>query len=518
MQWQIVIPMSGFGERFRQAGYTVPKPLIPVDGKPIIAHVLDLFPNETDVHCICNSEHLANSDWHMSEIVHTYCPTAKVHSIAPHKLGPVHTVAAILDSLDSARPVAVNYCDFTGQWDWEGFKAFMARTRCDGAVICYTGFHPHMLACTRFAYCKTGAPDKALAIQEKQPYTNTPMQEWASCGTYCFATGATLREAYTQTLARDDLRLNGEYYSSLAYRPLLEKGGDVRVFPMNKFCQWGTPEDLADWKTQTKAVRLGMHPQTRPKISGATLIPLAGLGSRFSKAGYVAPKPLIHVDETPMVLAAWRDLPQTDENIFVIRKDMPGSQKIAEQLMESIQGAQIIWLDALTDGQARTCMLAMEAVDGNSPLTIGACDNGLRYDALAFDALWQSGPDVVVWTVRGHAGALRRPEQYGWVNADKTGKVISLSVKKPLASPATDPAVTGAFTFRRGSDFARVAKSMIDRNGLINNEFYVDECINDAVALGLDVRVFDVDAYLCWGTPEELKTWEYWQEYFQRHP
>ena len=45
---QIVIPMSGFGERFRRAGYQIPKPLIEVDGKPIIAHVIDLFPQETN--------------------------------------------------------------------------------------------------------------------------------------------------------------------------------------------------------------------------------------------------------------------------------------------------------------------------------------------------------------------------------------------------------------------------------------------------------------------------------------
>src|ERR1700704_6380930 len=45
---QIVIPMSGFGERFRRAGYDIPKPLIEVEGKPIVAHVVDMFPGETD--------------------------------------------------------------------------------------------------------------------------------------------------------------------------------------------------------------------------------------------------------------------------------------------------------------------------------------------------------------------------------------------------------------------------------------------------------------------------------------
>ena len=45
---QIIIPMSGFGERFRSAGYTVPKPLIEVEGKPIIQHVVEMFSDEDD--------------------------------------------------------------------------------------------------------------------------------------------------------------------------------------------------------------------------------------------------------------------------------------------------------------------------------------------------------------------------------------------------------------------------------------------------------------------------------------
>ncbi|SVE52845.1 uncharacterized protein METZ01_LOCUS505699, partial [marine metagenome] len=51
---QIVIPMSGFGERFRRAGYSVPKPLIEVDGKPIIQYVIEMFPGEENFIFICN--------------------------------------------------------------------------------------------------------------------------------------------------------------------------------------------------------------------------------------------------------------------------------------------------------------------------------------------------------------------------------------------------------------------------------------------------------------------------------
>ena len=58
----IVIPMSGIGKRFIDAGYKDPKPLIMVDGKPIIEHVCNLFPGEEKFTFICNSKHLAETN------------------------------------------------------------------------------------------------------------------------------------------------------------------------------------------------------------------------------------------------------------------------------------------------------------------------------------------------------------------------------------------------------------------------------------------------------------------------
>ena len=58
----IVIPMSGIGKRFIDAGYTEPKPLIVIDNKPIIEHVCDLFPGESKFTFICNSKHLSKTN------------------------------------------------------------------------------------------------------------------------------------------------------------------------------------------------------------------------------------------------------------------------------------------------------------------------------------------------------------------------------------------------------------------------------------------------------------------------
>ena len=53
---QLIIPMSGIGKRFIDAGYEDPKPLILVDDKPIIEHVIGLFPGVKDISFICNED------------------------------------------------------------------------------------------------------------------------------------------------------------------------------------------------------------------------------------------------------------------------------------------------------------------------------------------------------------------------------------------------------------------------------------------------------------------------------
>lgn len=516
---QIIVPMSGFGERFRRAGYDVPKPLIEVEGKPIIAHVIDLFPGETRFVFICNQDHLDNPAYRMRDILQRSCPTGEIVAIPPHKLGPVNAVLLAAGKLDPDEPTIVNYCDFTCVWDYAAFKAWAKRTDCDGAVASYRGFHPHMLGSVNYAYvCMEG--DWVADIQEKRPYTDTPMQEYASSGTYYFKSGALALEAFRKCMTRSELALNGEYYVSLAYKPLLEEKRRIGVFELEYFMQWGTPEDLAAYVSVSNAFRLlAASAQTPPRHDGALMVPMAGAGSRFAGAGYDKPKPLIPVSGRAMAAQATRDLPDAPARTFILRRDLPYVSEIGAAMKNDFPGARIVVLDQLTDGQARTCLLGMEGLDPAHPLTIGACDNGVLYDGAAFTALLADpNVHVIVWGMRGHPGATRNPSMYGWIDVDIDGHVRKVSVKSPLSDPTRDPIVIGAFTFKRAGDFTRAAERMIARDGRVNGEFYIDTCINDAVALGLDVRLLEVDAYLCWGTPNELKSYEYWQACFHKWP
>jgi NDP-sugar pyrophosphorylase family protein len=518
---QIVVPMSGFGERFRRAGYDVPKPLIEIDGKPIVAHVIDMFPGEADFLFICNADHLAHPSYRMEAILKHYCPTGRIVGIAPHKLGPIHAVRQVEAMIDPARPVVVNYCDFTCYWDWKHFREWAAASKCDGAIPAYRGFHPHTLGNTNYAYMRE-ADGWVSDIQEKQPYTDNRMEEYASSGTYYFASGAIMRDAFRATMEQG-LNVGGEFYVSLAYKPLLAAGRPIAVYPLQHFMQWGTPEDVAEYEGWSAAFRnLIKPPEAAPPPRGAMVVPMAGLGQRFANEGYVQTKPLIPVSGRPMVVQAAHDLPHAAQHAFVLRADMPGHQAIAETLKTNFPGAVIETIPRVTEGQACTALVGLEALARagavQGPVTFGACDNGALYSAQAFAALADDPKvDVLVWGARGHANAVRKPQMFGWIEAEQ-GRIRRISVKQPLASPASDPIVIGTFTFRRAEDFRTVVERLIARDGRVNGEFYIDSCINDAIALGLDCRLFEIDSFLSWGTPNDLKTFEYWQSCFHKWP
>jgi NDP-sugar pyrophosphorylase family protein len=518
--------MSGFGERFRRAGYTVPKPLIEIDGKPVIAHVIDMFPGETDFIFICNSDHLSNPEYRVEAILKDYSPAGRVVGIPSHKLGPVHAVRQVANLIDPSRPAVVNYCDFTCYWDWHHFRDFVRRSGCDGAIPAYKGFHPHSLGTTNYAYMReTGG--WVQDIQEKQPYTDNRMNEYASSGTYYFSSGRIMLDAFRMTMEQN-LHIGDEYYVSLTYKPLLQSGSRIAVYDLQHFMQWGTPEDVAEYRGWSDAFLGLCSPRSgKPRMAGSVVVPMAGLGQRFVNEGYTTPKPLVPVSGRPMVIQSRNDLPSVEQHAFVLREDMPGFDSISETLLQEQPCTHIVTVPEVTEGQACTALLGLDAItnvmgdDRAGPVTFGTCDHGALYDPERFKAIYEDeSVDVIVWAVRGHANAVRNPQMFGWI--DMEGETIKqISVKTPLSSPQTDPIVLGAFTFRRAADFRRSVERMIARNGRINGEFYIDTCINDAIELGLHCRIFEVDSYLSWGTPNDLRTFEYWQSCFHKwagHP
>ena len=238
---QIVIPMSGFGKRFKKAGYTIPKPLIKIDGKPIIQHIVEMFPGESNFTFICNKEHLNLIKYRMKETLNKIAPFGKIIAIEAHNQGPVYAVLKVIEKLDRKEPTIVNYADFTCFWNYADFKKMVMQTQCEGAIPCYRGFHPHTIWSNYYAYVREKNLN-ALDIQEKKFFTDNPREEYASSGTYYFKNGNIMRQYFEQCV-EEKLLVNGEDYVSMVYKPMIKKGLNIKIYPIQHFMQW-------EWRNQ----------------------------------------------------------------------------------------------------------------------------------------------------------------------------------------------------------------------------------------------------------------------------
>lgn len=245
------------------------------------------------------------------------------------------------------------------------------------------------------------------------------------------------------------------------------------------------------------------------------LIPMAGAGSRFKKEGFKTSKPLILVNQKPMVVEATNYLPKGKRQIYICRKEHLKDDNIDVEIAKYYPKSKFIMIDYLTEGQASTCLLAKKEINNNEELIIGACDNGMIWEEEKF-LREKKQADCLVWTFRNNVAVKNNPEAYGWIEINDRNEVKRTSVKVPISNnPISDHAIVGTFWFRKGKYFVDAAEKMISKNRRINNEFYVDECINDLIELGMKVKVFEVDKYICWGTPNDLRTYEYWEKFHE---
>ncbi len=540
----VIIPMTGYGSRFVAAGYQELKPFIRVMGRPVIEWIVkDMYPADVNIIFVCRGEHLMK-DASMRERLLLLAPEAKIVSIEDWvKKGPVYDVLRgyrellAQQAIDAQEPCIINYCDFYMQWDYAAFAQEAAERDCDGAVPCYSGFHPNLLPEKNYyASCLTDAQDDLIEIREKYSFEKDKTKAKHSPGVYYFASGAVM-EKYCQILTEhEECAINGEYYASLPYNFMVQDGLKVWV-PVNVeyFCQWGTPEDMQEFVYWTDLIRkseAAQHtggaesPGAEEGMPGRILIPMAGAGQRFADAGYTVHKPAIMTvdratgQEKPMVVCATKDLPGVaadGSNVIYVDRNFHKTDSVEDAIRAWYPQAAFITVDHLTEGQACTCMLAEPYLDPEQPLLIAGCDNGMDIDRDAFDALTKEC-DCIVFTYRHNEAVLANPNAYGWMIADADGNITGTSIKKAISDrPMEDPAVVATFWFRRAAVFIEATKKMIAENDRINGEFYVDQTVKHVLDLGYRAKIFDIGRYVGWGTPADYegyqKTWNYFKAF-----
>lgn len=238
----------------------------------------------------------------------------------------------------------------------------------------------------------------------------------------------------------------------------------------------------------------------------ANIIPMAGLGKRYSENGYLLPKPLISVAGESMINRVIRNTPKSDEWIFIVRKEHIENYKIHKIIGNENINATFITVDDTTKGQACSVLLAEPYLKPNKPVFIASCDNGYLFDNSGYTRLINNRSiDAIIWTFTEQCVLKQYPKEWGWAKIDDTKTITSISIKEPISnSPYYDHAIVSSFYLKKSRDLFNAINLMVQDKYKINNEYYLDALPIFLNKMHKKSVIFDVLLYVGWGSPRML--------------
>lgn len=232
------------------------------------------------------------------------------------------------------------------------------------------------------------------------------------------------------------------------------------------------------------------------------VIPMAGLGSRFSNAGYTDPKPLIPVHGVPMIQLVIENLRPTRPHrfIFICQRAHLEAYGLQPKLEAWAPGCIVRGLDGVTEGAACTVLTVRDLIDNADPLMIANCDQYV--DVTMDDYLADMdtrGLDGLIMTMGADS------PKWSYVGLDADGLVTRVVEKQVISDEAT----VGIYNYIRGSDFVGAADAMIGADKRVNNEFYVAPAYDEIIDGGARIGFYNIGSEAAGmyglGTPPDLE-------------
>ncbi len=231
----IVIPLSGSGTSFVNAGYTFPKPLIDINGKPMIQLVIEnLLPSLAHKFIlVCKKDHYDKYSLNQIFDNATKGNFKSIQLTAPTQ-GAVCTVLTAIDLINNDTELIVANGDQIIDIDFNKFLSFARKSKADGVILTFTSQHP------RWSYARVDKKGKVLEVAEKKVISNH-----ATAGIYYFKQGKFFVEAAISMISKD-IRFNNDFYVCPVYNELILSGKKVIIWEIkqSQMHGLGTPEDL----------------------------------------------------------------------------------------------------------------------------------------------------------------------------------------------------------------------------------------------------------------------------------
>lgn len=228
------------------------------------------------------------------------------------------------------------------------------------------------------------------------------------------------------------------------------------------------------------------------------VIPMAGAGSRFAKAGYKKPKPFIDVLGKPMICHVLDNLDMPDAKfILLARKEHYDNEPETIQWIKDNYNVEFVLIDKLTEGAACTVLHAHRLINNDTPLLIANSDQIVDMNIADYIS------DSNARNLDGSVLCFQDDDsKWSYAKIDDNGYIVVIKEKVVISEHAT----VGIYYFAKGRIFVENAIDMLVRNERVNNEFYVAPVYNYAIDKGDKFGIYSIDMSQMHGTgtPEDL--------------
>lgn len=239
---QVVIPMAGEGSRFRDAGFTTPKPLIDVRGLPMVAAVIRDLNIDAQFIFIVKQEH--EQQYNLSTMLKLMVPGCEICHVSGKQEGAATTILQIRPLIDNQNHLLIVNSDQMWSWQANTFYHYVTQSKLDGSIVVFEDPTKD----PKWSFARLDENQLVVEVAEKQPISTL-----ASAGIYYWSHGSDFVHYAEQMVAAND-RINGEFYVAPVYNYAIRDSKRFNTFNIERFWPTGTPAELEYYLHNRKAI------------------------------------------------------------------------------------------------------------------------------------------------------------------------------------------------------------------------------------------------------------------------
>jgi HAD superfamily hydrolase (TIGR01509 family) len=229
-EMNVLIPMAGAGSRFKEAGYTFPKPLIEIHGKPMIQWVIESLKIKAKYIFIIQSEHQKN--FNIRSMLKAIQPECEIIEISEITEGAACTTLLAKKFINNNKPLIISNSDQFIEWDSSKIMYKFITKKNDGGILVFDSFHP------KWSYAETNTWNEVVRVAEKEVISRN-----ATVGVYYWKNGSDYVK-YAESMINKNIRVNKEFYVCPVYNEAIRDGKKIAAEYVDRMWGLGTPEDL----------------------------------------------------------------------------------------------------------------------------------------------------------------------------------------------------------------------------------------------------------------------------------